>query len=1289
MEELQGRMDMDPVDPPSDPSSSESDSDLSDPPSDSEDESSDDSDTNTSDSSVEYSVGDTNSTKKRKRKRHAKLKRKDKKRRRKDKQRARKKKQVTKRRKYLDNQRAKHLKSREKDRRRRTVEKERRAREKIRLLANEKIASARMLANERSMRQNHREAQATSAKIATSMHNTAKALADNITNQAMLQTSAMKAQESTIKEREEKARDKSATKTMTDLQLMVMKLGFAPVSALTQSPPLNTLDLKFTELHEKLIRRTGSVVLNNQLLNLTTGWECRIDLGSVGQFLSIDGFAPPAKDAFGGFTIFMFNPTTHNPTEEEMMGRLESLVQDPKSLGKEWGTILKRFKYYFPKTVDEMDHMITAAVDLLCLLSGNNKSIAAKGYIDAAVAVKAHRLDFKHQQVKDPAFLTKVLYLIEVEQQRVYQQLEATYLAEPIFPLVRLQHLVTQRSITFNSLMPMLCGPIQYTVLLPAILSTRLAGTKAPAAAKSQKKKAASPAPTEKSRGYKSWWKTKPVNDSVNWSIPSGKSYSDYFNDSDKGRANTAKIENLQFGHHKDEANPCPLCPTYMAEGTCDPKCHNAHIYPPSRVGTPNSTTNFACIGTSSLVGDRKCSTSSQAGDPKDSASPSVGDRKDSALPSVGDRKDSAPPSVGDPKDTTSSLVRDPKDSPAQLTPSGIASGGVFTPPTAPQRRNLRRIIARDKADDTLFRKYLPANISTIFDPPCVSVDKDNFVPPPWLHESVEQIAGESMRPPASPPFKFAATDHARAYNTELLIDHDHDLSKILEANQHTTVAYGSEFWELSDLEAVFGRHPNFDFFSEILTNGMDYHFDFDLTEDERMAELEANLERGNHNSAKDDEEVLIKMAYKEVKHGFMVPVSVEIVKEIKNAMIQAVGIVSQWTINAKGERVVKKRLTHDLSYWITQSYASVNSRCNLDKYPPMIYGWCLIRIIHYIVALRAAFPDKRILISKYDFSDAYRRIAHAAQAAAQTIFVIGQVAFICLRLSFGGSVNPPSWCSVSEMITDLSNELPLIPKWNPDKLFSPAQVQVPAPRYLDDSIPLALARPLVVDIPTTARGRGDCFVDDIIKVYLDDPVQIQRHAASAPLAIHIAMRPNAGTSEPVDRRETLSVTKLEAEGTPQEIHTVLGWELETRRLICALPEDKYVAWLSKEELEDLALWLAFLAQARAGISMNGLTIRNPTILSISDSCPYGLGGFTSGGRAWRLKISKSSFIYGKSIATSPQKSSPSRRKAWKCSSCLCCDIRRTQREARKDLEKVARFPGILSHWNRLLSWSW
>jgi hypothetical protein len=103
-------------------------------------------------------------------------------------------------------------------------------------------------------------------------------------------------------------------------------------------------------------------------------------------------------------------------------------------------------------------------------------------------------------------------------------------------------------------------------------------------------------------------------------------------------------------------------------------------------------------------------------------------------------------------------------------------------------------------------------------------------------------------------------------------------------------------------------------------------------------------------------------------------------------------------------------------------------------------------------------------------------------------------------------------------MITDLSNKLPLITKWDPDLLFSPSQVSVPSPKYLDDSIPVALARPLAVDIPTTVLGRGDCFVNNIIKVFIDDPVQIKRHAASAPLAIHVAMRPNAGDKELIER---------------------------------------------------------------------------------------------------------------------------------------------------------------------------
>ena len=72
---------------------------------------------------------------------------------------------------------------------------------------------------------------------------------------------------------------------------------------------------------------------------------------------------------------------------------------------------------------------------------------------------------------------------------------------------------------------------------------------------------------------------------------------------------------------------------------------------------------------------------------------------------------------------------------------------------------------------------------------------------------------------------------------------------------------------------------------------------------------------------------------------------------------------------------------------------------------------------------------------------------------------------------------------------------------------------------------------------------------------------------------------------------------------------------------------------LDREELEDTILWLIFLAKARIGISLNNLTLQEPSQIAISDSCPFGMGGFISSGRAWRLQIPKSSILYGDDTA--------------------------------------------------------
>lgn len=368
----------------------------------------------------------------------------------------------------------------------------------------------------------------------------------------------------------------------------------------------------------------------------------------------------------------------------------------------------------------------------------------------------------------------------------------------------------------------------------------------------------------------------------------------------------------------------------------------------------------------------------------------------------------------------------------------------------------------------------------------------------------------------------------------------------------------------------------------------------------------------------------------------------------------------------------------------------SINSRIDMEQYPEMVYGWALPRIIHFIVALRLKWPERTIFMSKYDYSDAYRRMAHSALAVAQTITTCLAFAFVYFRMTFGGSPNPPTWCNFSEMVADLANEISLCQDWDPDQLRSPDQPDTPEPKRMDPSVPHATGREMAVFVPPLENGKVDVFVDDLINTFPDSPENLARQPHVVPLAMHITSRPHAGKREPILRRAILSLTKLVAEGSPAEQQIVLGWLLDTRRLLVSLPDDKYSAWKSSLEqmiktkgcakgdldtmegqlnhaayiiplarhfltriraarlsrankkswvkftesvLADLALWLKLLAKAHTGISMNLIVTRRPNRICWSDSCPFGIGGFLlRSGRAWRIRIPKESILYGSAL---------------------------------------------------------
>ena len=378
--------------------------------------------------------------------------------------------------------------------------------------------------------------------------------------------------------------------------------------------------------------------------------------------------------------------------------------------------------------------------------------------------------------------------------------------------------------------------------------------------------------------------------------------------------------------------------------------------------------------------------------------------------------------------------------------------------------------------------------------------------------------------------------------------------------------------------------------------------------------------------------------------------------------------------------------MTQDLSFSPLNPLNAINPRIDIAAYPEMVYGWCLPRIFHLVVAMRHHNPTTRVLIAKYDYSDAYRRMAHMANAAAQTLSVIDNTAFIALRLTFGGSPNPPAWCSVSEIVADLSNEISQMDHWDPSTLYNPDQPNTPTPKILPPDTPMALAHDMAV-LPPPTSGRVDVFIDDLINVFLDTVANRAKQPHVVPLAAYITNRPHAGdANEPIPRRPILSIPKLIAEGTPAEIQIVLGWLINTRRLTVALPDDKFLAWKSdvqhiiterrvrhdaldsllgrfnhaamimpitrhflgrlrallttksegyhwinirRSVLDDLELWITLLTKANQGLSLNSLVTRRPNRIVISDSCPYGVGGFNLKGRGWRICIPRFSPLFG------------------------------------------------------------
>jgi len=193
----------------------------------------------------------------------------------------------------------------------------------------------------------------------------------------------------------------------------------------------------------------------------------------------------------------------------------------------------------------------------------------------------------------------------------------------------------------------------------------------------------------------------------------------------------------------------------------------------------------------------------------------------------------------------------------------------------------------------------------------------------------------------------------------------------------------------------------------------------------------------------------------------------------------------------------------------------SINSRAIEAQLSPSQCGYAFMRFIHLIVALRLKFPTARMLLNKFDFKSACRRVQNDPEAIAHGMVTLGDlcgenIALASLRLTFGGKPCPSTFSELSEATCDLANAIARIAPWDIRNDIPTHASILQDPIFLENDIPLAPALPLLVDPCVDKHGGSEVFIDDTFSAFLDlSQDHIDRGQFSPLLAIETLSRPS------------------------------------------------------------------------------------------------------------------------------------------------------------------------------------
>ncbi|KAI2503361.1 hypothetical protein MHU86_11081 [Fragilaria crotonensis] len=172
-------------------------------------------------------------------------------------------------------------------------------------------------------------------------------------------------------------------------------------------------------------------------------------------------------------------------------------------------------------------------------------------------------------------------------------------------------------------------------------------------------------------------------------------------------------------------------------------------------------------------------------------------------------------------------------------------------------------------------------------------------LPEPRLADALATILHSGQPRTHATEFRFDWTHDAARHNLAVLKRYALDLDAALRAQPFSALTPGSEFRPTELLAPLLSAHPLWPRFQERISEGAEFPLR-EISDSDRLADVRANLARGNHKSARGHEAKLISMLKDEASRGWQLPLPREAALEIKGCEVAPLGMVAQTSIDER-----------------------------------------------------------------------------------------------------------------------------------------------------------------------------------------------------------------------------------------------------------------------------------------------------------------------------------------------------------------------------------------------------